>query len=99
MLKSVYESCLLFAGGTWEDLLFHLDKHFGIIMDAKLLDGSLIGDILLSIVKTWGKKTKVTVTSFCQICKELGNTRVVEILEEAKNTFDRRKTLSSFPFV
>ena len=79
------------ADGTWEHLLVKLKMQHGVDLEVNELDGLHIGEIVFGIVKKWGKKTKVTVSKFSQICKELGNTRVVEILEEAKNTFDRRR--------
>lgn len=83
-------------GGTWEHLLQFLDEEVEIPIEADSLDGSVDGDILLSIVKSWSKKETVTVKRFCQVVTGnkplLGITRVKEILEHAEKGFEKQKS-------
>ena len=54
-----------------------------------------VGDNILSIVKAWGKKTKVTVREFCDVACKLGVTRIGHILCDAAEAAQSRSLQKS----
>lgn len=64
-------------------------------MNPNELEHQPVGDIVAQIVQEWGKKEKVTVQQFCEVSRNVGNTRVVEILEEVEQA-ELEYTLPTF---
>lgn len=76
---------LTLDSNTWEHLVTLLEQEVDVKMDAEQLENQRVAEIIKNIVDEWGKKEKVTPTRFCEVCEQLGITRMQEVLEEAED--------------
>ena len=78
------------GAGTWEHLLEHVSQEVGVKMDARKLETDPLGDIVLSIVREWMRKEKVSIERFCAVSTKLGNLRIEEIMREIEPKFESK---------
>lgn len=86
---------MLLADGSWDHFLQYLETNVGVNMNPDELEHQPVGDTVAQIVQEWGKKERVTVQRFCEVSRNLGNKRVVDILEEAEHA-ELERTLPTF---
>ena len=85
------------GNGTWEHLVHHLEQKLQVteesFMDLAELESLNLssGDVVLQIVQEWARREEVTLSHFCNVSRELGNSRVQGILSEMEQADIDRK--------